>query len=160
MTSGKQAIFIIILGIVLGILRFFLLDDKDFLFIKKERVIEKIDDFIIPNNISSPMVVDLAFSKYYFDSGAATFIDARDPEDFQNGNINNSINIPYDYYEDYEDIIDDLDDASLYIIYCSGEGCSLSEELAFYLYENFQFKNLLIYEGGIPEWKNNQLPIE
>ena len=158
MTSGKQTIFIIILGIVLGISRFFLLDDKEFLFIKKERVIEKIDDFIIPDHISAPMVVDLEFSKYYFDSGTATFIDARDPEDFQNGNINNSINIPYDYYEDYDDIIDDLDDASIYIIYCSGEECSLSIDLADYLFSEKLFEKVFVFEGGWPEWKNAGYP--
>ena len=46
-----------------------------------------------------------------------------------------------------------------FLIYCSGEGCSLSEDLAFYLFENFNIKKIFIYEGGMPEWINNNFPI-
>ena len=45
-----------------------------------------------------------------------------------------------------------------FIIYCSGDGCSLSEDLGFYLY-NLGVKKILIYEGGIPEWINNKYPV-
>ena len=45
-----------------------------------------------------------------------------------------------------------------FIIYCSGHGCSLSEDLGFYLY-NLGVKNILIYEGGIPEWIDNKYPV-
>ena len=48
----------------------------------------------------------------------------------------------------------------VYVIYCSGEGCSLSEDLGFYLYDELSFSQILIYEGGIPEWTSNNLPIE
>ena len=46
------------------------------------------------------------------------------------------------------------------IIYCSGEGCSLSEELSFYLFDNFNFKRIMIFEGGMPVWENEGMPIE
>ena len=49
---------------------------------------------------------------------------------------------------------------TVFVIYCSGEGCSLSEDLAFYMYDNLKFKKILIYEGGMPEWIENELPIE
>ena len=158
MTVLNQIIFIISLSITFGIFRFFLLDDLEFSLIKKERIIEKIDSFTIPEHISSPMVVDLAFSKHYFNSGSAIFIDARDTEDFKNGHIKNSINIPYDYYEDYEEIIDGLDDASIYIIYCSGGECSLSIDLADYLFSEKLFEKVLVFEGGWPEWKEAGYP--
>ena len=81
-------------------------------------------------------------------------------ENFTTFSIGNTEGVPYiDYPYDYK-LSGNTSKKYIYVIYCSGKGCSLSEELAFYLYENFQFKNLLIYEGGIPEWKNNQLPIE
>ena len=158
MTALNQILFILLLSIIFGVFRFFLLDDLEFSLIKKERIIEKIDSFTIPEHISSPMVVDLAFSKYYFNSGSAIFIDARDPEDFENGHIKNSINIPYDYYEDYEEIIDGLDDASIYIIYCNGEECSLSIDLADYLFSEKLFEKILVFEGGWPEWKEAGYP--
>ena len=49
---------------------------------------------------------------------------------------------------------------TIFVIYCSGEGCSLSEELAFYMYDRFKIKKVLIYEGGMPEWIENGLPVE
>ena len=45
-----------------------------------------------------------------------------------------------------------------FIIYCSGHGCSLSEDLGFYLY-NLGIKKILIYEGGMPEWLDNGFPV-
>ena len=158
MTVLNQILFILFLSITFGIFRFFLLDDPEFSLIKKERTIEKIDTFTIPEHISSPMVVDLAFSKHYFNSESAIFIDARDPEDFENGHIKNSINIPYDYYEDYEEVIDGLDDTNIYIIYCNGEECSLSIDLADYLFSEKLFEKILVFEGGWPEWKEAGYP--
>ena len=53
-----------------------------------------------------------------------------------------------------------LNKRNVYVIYCSGKGCSLSEDLGFYLYDEFKFDNILIYEGGMPEWIDNSLPRE
>ena len=47
-----------------------------------------------------------------------------------------------------------------FLIYCDGHGCSLSEDLGFYLYSELGIKNILIYEGGIPEWLENGYPIK
>ena len=49
---------------------------------------------------------------------------------------------------------------TVFVIYCSGEGCSLSEDLAFYMFDLLGFKKILVYEGGILEWNNNKLPIK
>ena len=106
MTEQKQIIFILSLAAFLGIMRSFFIDDPEFTLIKQERVIEQVNSFKVPDDMTGPMMVNLEFSKYHFDSGEAIFIDARDPEDYEAGHIQNSINIPYDYYEDYENIID------------------------------------------------------
>ena len=158
MTEKKQIIIILSLAVFLGILRSFFLDDPEFTLIKQERVIEKVNSFKVPDDMTGPMMVNLEFSKYHFDSGAAVFIDARDPEDYESGHIQNSINIPYDYYENYEDIINGLDDAGIYIIYCSGEECSLSIDLADYLYTEKLIDKLLIFEGGWPQWRDAEYP--
>ena len=47
-----------------------------------------------------------------------------------------------------------------FVIYCSGEGCSLSEDLGLYLFEIMQIKKIFIYEGGMPEWIEKKYPIE
>ena len=158
MTEQKQIIFILSLAAFLGIMRSFFIDDPEFTLIKQERVIEKINSYKVPEDMTGPMLVNLEFSKYHFDVGSAIFIDARDPEDYELGHIRNSINIPYDYYEDYEDVINGLDDSGIYIIYCSGEECSLSLGLADILYNEKLIDKLLIFEGGWPQWRDAGYP--
>ena len=158
MTEKKQIIFILSLAVSLGIIRSFFLDDPEFTLIKQERVIEKVNSFKVPDDMTGPMMVNLEFSKYHFDAESAIFIDARDTEDYESGHIHNAINIPYDYYEDYEDVINGLDDTSIYIIYCSGEECSLSIDLADYLYTEKLIDKLLIFEGGWPQWRDSGYP--
>ena len=157
-TEQKQIIFILSLAIGLGLLRSFFMNDPEFTLIKQERIIEEINSFSVPDDMTGPMLVNLEFSKYHFDAGSAMFIDSRDPEDYESGHIQNAINIPYDYYEDYEDVMDGLDDAGIYIIYCSGGECSLSIDLADYLYHEKLFDKLLIFEGGWPEWRDAGYP--
>ena len=154
MTKKKQIIFILSLAVSLGIIRSFFLDDPEFTLIKQERVIDQVHSFKVPDDMTGPMMVNLEFSKYHFDAESAIFIDARDTEDYESGHIHNAINIPYDYYEDYEDVINGLDDTSIYIIYCSGEECSLSIDLADYLYTEKLIDKLLIFEGGWPQWRD------
>ena len=52
----------------------------------------------------------------------------------------------FSFKEDYNNL------KKVFVIYCSGVGCSLSEDLSMYLYENFKINRILIYEGGMPEW--------
>ena len=49
---------------------------------------------------------------------------------------------------------------SSFVIYCSGEGCSLSEDLGFYIHNELGIQKIFIYEGGMPEWINNNYPVE
>ena len=158
MTQQKQIVLILFLAISLGLLRSFFLDDPDFTLIKQDRIIDEVNSFLIPDDMSGPLLVNLEFSKYHFDAGTVVFIDARDPEDYEAGHIQNAINIPYDYYEDYEEVIDELEDSGIYIIYCSGEECSLSIDLADYLYNEKLIDKLLIFEGGWPQWRDAGYP--
>ena len=158
MAHKKQIVMIISLAILLGLFRFIFLNDPEFLLIKKERIFKEITTFSVPEDMTEPMMINLEFAKYLFDEKSAVFIDARDAEDYKAGHIENAINIPYDYYEDYEGIIDGLNDDGIYIIYCSGEECSLSIDLADHLYNEKLIDKLLIFEGGWPEWRDARYP--
>ena len=46
------------------------------------------------------------------------------------------------------------------VIYCSGEGCSLSEDLSYDLYENHNFYSIVYFEEGYPKWKELEYPIK
>ena len=142
----------------LGLARFVFMSDPEFTLIKKERIIKGITTFSVPENMTEPMAINMEFAKYLFDAKSAIFIDARDVEDYDVGHIQYSINIPFDYYEDYEEVIDSLDTAALYVIYCSGDECSLSMDLADYLFNELLFEKVLIFEGGWPQWRDAEYP--
>ena len=113
-----------------------------------------------PEDLTEPLNVTIDIVEHLRSNGEAIIIDARDEADFNNGRILGSINIPYDYYEDYEYQLDEVDLEKILIIYCSGGECSLSIDLADYLMQDKGFFNVLIYEGGWPEWKDSGNPIE
>ncbi len=154
----NQIFLILILSFSLGMLRSFFISDPEFSIIKKKRVLETINTFTIPTDMAGPMIVNLEFAKYHHENASAIFIDARDAEEYEAGHINSAINIPYDNLEDYEDMIDELDETAVYITYCNGEDCSLSLDLADYLYNEKLFDNMLIFEGGWPKWKDAGYP--
>ena len=101
------------MAIFLGLVRFVFMNDPEFPLIKKEHIVKQITTFSLPEIMTEPMAINMEFAKYLFDAKNAVFIDARDVEDYNNGHIQNSINIPFDYYEDYEEVIDSLDTAAL-----------------------------------------------
>ena len=74
MTEQKQIIIILSLAVLLGLLRSFFLDDPEFTLIKQERVIEQVSSFLVPDDITGPMLVNLEFAKYHFDAKTAVFI--------------------------------------------------------------------------------------
>ncbi len=158
MTHKKQIIFIFSLAIVLGLIRFLLLDDPEFTLIKKERIVETISSFSVPEDMTSPMAINIEFAQNLFNEKLAVFVDARESEDYNSGHIENAVNIPFDYYEDYEDAINNMDDTFTHVIYCSGEDCSLSMDLADYFFNELAFEKVLIFEGGWPQWRDADLP--
>ena len=101
----------------------------------------------------------MIFLLYYFDNNQATLIDARDEEEYNQEHIQAAINIPYNTYEDFFDILDELPPENIYIVYCNGGECSLSLDLAYVMYEEFNFENVFVYEEGFPIWKEKQYPI-
>ena len=164
----KQIIQILILALVLGLIRNIFLEEPLPL-IKKERILETIEmdktesgefKFELPEDLTEPLNVRIDVVKYLQLQKNSLIIDARDEEEFNIGKIEDAINIPYDYYEDFEYQLDDIDLEKILVIYCSGGECSLSIDLADYLMQERGFFNVLIYEGGWPEWKESGLPSE
>ena len=123
MTHKKQIVIIITLAVLLGLIRFMFLNDPEFFLIKKERIIQEITTFSVPEYMTEPMMINLEFAKYLFDEKTAVFIDARDAADYEAGHIENAVNIPFDYYEDYEEVMDALDSDGIYILHRCSKQC-------------------------------------
>ena len=47
-----------------------------------------------------------------------------------------------------------------YVIYCDGAGCEDSKELSWWFFNSFNITKILFFEGGFPEWKSKEMPIE
>lgn len=85
-------------------------------------------------------------------------IDARNPEVYNNGYIDNAVNI-FPYLQDENEFIALITQVPFdkkIIIYCDGGTCDLSHEVASVL-EDFGYQEIYLYEGGWEEWtlKNN-----
>ena len=86
------------------------------------------------------------------------FVDAREPEYYQEGHIKGAWNFPF-----FLELVFKLDslqgkDAPL-VIYCSGDECGSSEDLAYELQAE-GFNNLLVFKGGWTAWNISEHPIE
>ena len=86
------------------------------------------------------------------------FVDAREPEYYQEGHIRGAWNFPF-----FLELVFKLDslqgkDAPL-VIYCSGDECGSSEDLAYEL-QGEGFSNLLVFKGGWTAWNISEHPIE
>ena len=85
------------------------------------------------------------------------FVDAREPEYYQEGHIKGAWNIPF-----FLELVFKLDslqgkDAPM-VIYCSGDECGSSEDLAYELQAEV-FSNLLVFKGGWNAWNSNGHPV-
>ena len=150
----KQSLYILALSILCGFIRYFTLENS-----------------VLDSNEFSPgpSLTNIEYVKDLYDKGLGCFIDARDVNEFNEGHILNSINIPFDTTYD-NDLLDSLaneiaisDDGQadkVLIIYCSGEDCSLSEDLAYDI-SNYFFEEVIFYfEEGFPVWKDLGYPIK
>ena len=86
------------------------------------------------------------------------FVDAREPEYYQEGHIKGAWNIPF-----FLELVFKLDslqgkDAPM-VIYCSVDECGSSEDLAYELQAE-GFSNLLVFKGGWTAGNTSGHPIE
>jgi len=96
--------------------------------------------------------------KLYLD-GRALFVDARYPEQFEQFYIRNSVNIPFTWSVDkIDNYVSSLERDQLIVVYCSDYNCKYSVRIAGIL-RFLKLSNVLIFRGGIDEWKSNSFPL-
>ena len=154
----KQIFIIIVFGALLGLFRNFLLDSPLDL-IKVKKVASSFDGTELPDEFLEPLSINLEMSYALYNS-KAIFIDARVEDDYKNEHIKNAINIPFETYEDYEDEIFSFDEDTPLVLYCGGGECELSTNLAYVLFDDYEFEKVLIFKAGYPSWKESGYPIE
>ena len=95
-----------------------------------------------------------------FKRQAALFLDARSQSNYAQGHIRGALSLPWQEADrHFMGMIDRLGDASMIIIYCDGERCDLSLELALYL-KKMDFDNVRVLVNGWTLWQQAGLPTE
>ena len=121
-----------------------------------------------PNKISEEIEEAIAFTEpkavtleqaYKLFNNGVQFIDARDESDFLAGHITNSINIPFDDFDNHQQKLEQLSKEKPLVIYCAGTDCDLSILLGNLLFGK-GYKQVYIFFGGWLEWLNADYPVK
>jgi len=113
----------------------------------------------VPEEDPPTLALGAAFDRYL--SPDYIFVDAREPEAYEEGHIKGAISLPFDWFDDYWAEAQPLlpPDAKL-VVYCSGSECESSLNLARLLVEEFGYTHVEIFFGGWRAWYNSRLPID
>jgi rhodanese-related sulfurtransferase len=105
--------------------------------------------------------VELKEAKRLFEEKAAIFLDSRSKEDYRDSHIQGAIALPLISLVQDRTLAGGIipDKNRLYIIYCSGEGCDLSVELAKELIA-LDYRNIKVLGEGYPGWAEEKYPVE
>ena len=97
-----------------------------------------------------------------FRQNIIVFIDAREAESYQKGHVPGAYEFdPYRSGKYYDEVLPVCREAEKIVVYCNGGDCDDSETAALLLRDmGIPNQKLLVYGGGIAEWKTNGLPVE
>ena len=162
----RQTVTILALAAILG-LGLNLFTPNRIAYVGQYRTSSTSNDPIVPPDAApgDPPFIALSFAELEFNSGAAIFVDTREPREFECGTIPGSINIPFDYLPD-EGLGKYLDSALgsvardyPIITFCAGDECDLSLHLARNL-QALGYTGVSIFFGGSREWEESGLEVE
>lgn len=120
-----------------------------------KKISEEIEEAIA---FAEPKAVTLEQAYKLFNTGVQ-FIDARDESDFLAGHITNSLNIPFDDFDNHQQKLEQLSKEKPLVIYCAGTDCDLSILLGNLLFEK-GYKQVYVFFDGWFEWLNADYPVK
>jgi rhodanese-related sulfurtransferase len=105
--------------------------------------------------------IALKEAKKIFDERGAIFLDSRSSADYRNSHIQGARELPLVFFVQNRDSADKIipDKTALYIVYCDGEGCDLSVELAKELI-SLGYSKVEVLGEGYPGWAEAGYPVE
>ncbi|RXI28401.1 rhodanese-like domain-containing protein [Aliarcobacter trophiarum] len=99
----------------------------------------------------SYLEIDTIVAKVYFENNSALFVDARPYAKFLQETIVGSISVPDTNFEKLVGRFP-IDKNEKIVTFCAGYECEKSHIIASKLYA-LGYKNVVVYAGGVPEWK-------
>ena len=95
-----------------------------------------------------------------YDSGGYIFVDARSPEDYEEGHIKGAVSLPVGQFEEkIAAFMEHYPPEASIVTYCSGRTCEDSHHLAEFLLE-FGYDKVNVFIDGFPGWEAEGHPIE
>lgn len=112
----------------------------------------------ISQAFTQPIAIRLSRAYQLYNQGTI-FIDSRSKNEYDEGHIKGSINIPFYESEKYDDVLSKIDKNELLVTYCSGTDCDTSILHGEELFEK-GYKRVYIFHGGWDDWLEAGYPIE
>jgi rhodanese-related sulfurtransferase len=110
--------------------------------------------------LAKDMAITLDEARKFCESRSAIFVDARSFDEYQEGHILCARNLPLkDVEERFESVMSDIPPEKTIVVYCEGDGCSLSEELAKELFFR-GYENVRVLVNGWSRWVEAGFPME
>jgi rhodanese-related sulfurtransferase len=119
--------------------------------------LNRVDNQNDQKSFGKPKAINIDFAYTLFKQGIK-FIDARSPEEFEEGHIKGAINIPFYGSENYLNVISKLNKNEVHVTYCSSSECDVSTLSGDELFE-MGLNRVYIFIGGYDEWIKNNYPI-
>lgn len=124
--------------------------------INNEEKIESEENEVIAFPEPKAITLEQAYKLY---NKGILFIDARDESDFLAGHISNSMNIPFDDFDNHKQKLKQISKDKPIVIYCAGTDCDLSILLGNLLFEQ-GYKQVYVFFGGWIEWLDADYPVK
>jgi len=111
-----------------------------------------------------PPMLSLAEASALYQNEEVVFLDARFPEEYEEGYIENAYLLSFEadndvFDQQYEALLSIIDSNTQIVTYCSGEECESSLFLARYLRDDLGYPNVNIFFGGWRRWEKAGLPV-
>jgi len=88
------------------------------------------------------------------------FVDARAVEIYEEGHLPKALSLPLGEYETaLPNFREKVPEETMLIVYCSGFGCTDSFDLGVLLLAA-GYRDVRVFEGGFPEWRDAGRPVE
>ncbi len=150
----KQAIFILFCAIGLAALVNFIRPDG-IAWIRHQEPVSKTASHA--NAVATPISLSAALEA--FQAQRAVFVDARNPDNYDEAHIPGAINVPPDQFEaDTETFMNQISPNEEVIVYCDGPGCHLAETLV-QLMHQVGYQKMVLFADGWQGWKKENLPM-
>ena len=94
--------------------------------------------------------------------GRIVFVDARNPDDYQEGHVPGAYELdPYHPEKELGTVLPICQAAEEVVVYCTGGDCEDSDTAAILLQDcGVPGQKVFVYGGGFPAWKAARLPVE